>query len=102
MTKSALLSHRSPQNDSPILRIPQIESDSHDRIEIHAYNRSLSGRSCEVVHFSQKGETQGMRCCKSLVRVWLFLLAVVPAYCQRGTFGIDIGNTSDTFAGLPT
>jgi len=43
-----------------------------------------------------------MRCCKSLVRVWLFLLAVVPAYCQRGTFGIDIGNTSDTFAGLPT
>jgi len=43
-----------------------------------------------------------MRCCKSLVCVCLFLLAVVPAYCQRGTFGIDIGQTSDTFAGLPT
>lgn len=43
-----------------------------------------------------------MRRCKTLlVRVCLFLLAVVPAYCQRGTFGIDVGQTSDRFAALP-
>ena len=34
------------------------------------------------------------------VRVCLFfflLLATVPAYCQRGNLGIDVGETSDTF-----
>ena len=42
-----------------------------------------------------------MKRCKTLmVRLCLFLLAVVPAYCQRGTFGIDVGQTSDKFAGL--
>lgn len=37
-----------------------------------------------------------------LVRICLVLLAVVPAYCQRGTLGIDIGNTSDKFGSLST
>ena len=37
------------------------------------------------------------RCKTHLVRVCVFLLAAVPAYCQRGTFGIDIGQTSDKF-----
>lgn len=37
------------------------------------------------------------RCKTQLVRVCLFLLAAVPAYCQRGTFGIDVGQTSDKF-----
>lgn len=42
-----------------------------------------------------------MKHCKmQLVRVCLFLLAAVPAYCQRGTFGIDVGNTSDKFGAL--
>ena len=44
-----------------------------------------------------------MKHCQALlVRICLVLLAVVPAYCQRGTFGIDIGNTADTFGSLPT
>jgi hypothetical protein len=44
-----------------------------------------------------------MKRCKShLVRVLLFLLAAVPAYCQRGTFGVDAGQTSDKFGALPT
>jgi hypothetical protein len=39
-----------------------------------------------------------MKRCKTLaVRVCVLLLAVVPAYCQRGTFGIDVGQTSDKF-----
>lgn len=37
------------------------------------------------------------RCKTHLVRVCVFLLAAVPAYCQRGTFGIDVGQTSDKF-----
>ena len=42
-----------------------------------------------------------MKCCKThLVCVCLFLLAVVPAYAQRGNFGIDIGNSSDQFDSL--
>ncbi len=40
------------------------------------------------------------RCKTHLVRVCLFLLASVPAYCQRGTFGIDVGQTSDKFGAL--
>ena len=40
------------------------------------------------------------RCKTHLVRVCMFLLASVPAYCQRGTFGIDIGQTSDKFDAL--
>ena len=44
-----------------------------------------------------------MKHCKALlVRICLIFLAAVPAYCQRGTFGIDIGDTSDRFAGLPS
>lgn len=44
-----------------------------------------------------------MQFCKTyLVRVCLFLLVTLPAYCQRGNIGIDGGATSDTFAGLPT
>jgi len=42
------------------------------------------------------------RCQKVLTRFCLILLAVVPAYCQRGTLGIDIGQTSDKFASLPS
>jgi hypothetical protein len=42
-----------------------------------------------------------MRRCKTqLVRVCLFLIAASPAYCQRSTFGIDVGQTSDKFGGL--
>jgi len=40
------------------------------------------------------------RCKTHLVRVCLFLLAAVPAYCQRGTFGIDVGSSSDKFDSL--
>jgi hypothetical protein len=40
------------------------------------------------------------RCKTHLVRVCLFLLAAVPAYCQRGTFGVDVGQTSDKFGAL--
>lgn len=35
-----------------------------------------------------------------LVRVCLFLLVAVPAWCQRGNFGIDIGQSSDKFDSL--
>jgi hypothetical protein len=42
-----------------------------------------------------------MKLCKTqAVRVCAFLLAAVPAYCQRGTFGIDVGETSDKFGAL--
>ena len=40
------------------------------------------------------------RCQKVLTRFSLILLAVVPAYCQRGTLGLDIGQTSDKFSNL--
>ncbi|HEY1679276.1 MAG TPA: hypothetical protein VGG04_16285 [Candidatus Sulfotelmatobacter sp.] len=40
------------------------------------------------------------RCKTHVVRVCLFLLAAVPAYCQRGTFGVDVGQTSDKFDSL--
>lgn len=40
------------------------------------------------------------RCKMHLVRVCLFLLAAVPAYCQKSTFGIDVGQTTDKFDGL--
>jgi hypothetical protein len=32
--------------------------------------------------------------------ILLFLLATVPAYCQRGTFGVDVGQISDHFDGF--
>jgi hypothetical protein len=35
-----------------------------------------------------------------IARVCLFFLATVPAYCQRGTLGVDVGQTSDKFGGL--
>jgi hypothetical protein len=42
-----------------------------------------------------------MKLCKThLVRVCLFLMAAAPAYCQRSTFGIDVGQTSDKFGAL--
>ena len=40
-------------------------------------------------------ETHGLMVC-------LMVLAAVPAYCQRGTFGIDVGQTSDKFGALPS
>jgi len=40
------------------------------------------------------------RCQAVLTRFCMILLAVVPAYCQRGTIGIDIGQTSDKFDSL--
>lgn len=40
------------------------------------------------------------RCKTQVVRVCLFLLASIPAYCQRGSFGIDVGQTSDKFGAL--
>lgn len=36
------------------------------------------------------------------VLVCLMALAAVPAYCQRGTFGIDVGQSSDKFGALPS
>jgi hypothetical protein len=38
-----------------------------------------------------------------LIRTYLFLLfllAAVPAYCQRGTIGVDVGQVSDKFGAL--
>ncbi len=47
-----------------------------------------------------------MKPCKAdMVRIGvclLFLLAVVPAYCQRGTLGVDLGQVSDQFANIPS
>ena len=40
------------------------------------------------------------RCKTHLVRVCLLLLAAVPAYCQRGTVGIDVGSSADKFDSL--
>ena len=45
------------------------------------------------------------RCKPHLVRTGvflLFLLATVPAYCQRGTIDINVGETSDKFGALPS
>lgn len=42
-----------------------------------------------------------MKRCRMLLTRFVFVfLAVVPAYCQRGTLGVDIGETSDKFDGL--
>ncbi len=41
-----------------------------------------------------------MRWQTPMVGVCLLFLAAVPAYCQRGTLGIDVGQTSDRFGGL--
>lgn len=43
-----------------------------------------------------------MRCKTQGVLVCLLVLASVPAYCQRGTFGIDVGQSSDKFDSLPS
>jgi hypothetical protein len=49
------------------------------------------------------GGIAGMKLCKMhLVRVCLFLVAAVPAYSQKSTFGIDIGQTSDKFGAQPS
>jgi len=40
------------------------------------------------------------RCKADFVRMCLFLLATVPAYCQRGMIGVDAGQASDKFGGL--
>jgi hypothetical protein len=42
------------------------------------------------------------RCTTHLVRVCLLLTLAVPAYSQRGTFGIDVGQTADKFGSLPS
>ena len=42
-----------------------------------------------------RGKTHGVLVC-------LLVLAAVPAYCQRGTFGIDVGQSSDKFGALPS
>ncbi|HET6178530.1 MAG TPA: hypothetical protein VFE61_16480 [Candidatus Sulfotelmatobacter sp.] len=36
----------------------------------------------------------------AMLSVCLIFLAAVPAYCQRGTVGVDFGQTSDKFGGL--
>ena len=42
-----------------------------------------------------------MKPCKTLLlRGCVFLLAAVPAYCQRGEIGIDAGQAADKFGGL--
>jgi hypothetical protein len=40
-------------------------------------------------------------CKKQIVQVCLFLLAAIPAIAQRGTIGIDVGESSDRFGSLP-
>jgi hypothetical protein len=42
-----------------------------------------------------RGKTHGVLVC-------LMVLAAVPASCQRGTFGIDVGQSSDKFGALPS
>ncbi len=43
------------------------------------------------------------RCKTHVVRVCLFLIAVVPGYCQeRGKFGAILGQSSDRFDSLPS
>lgn len=42
-----------------------------------------------------RGKTHGVLVC-------LVILAAVPAYCQRGTFGIDVGQTTDKFGAVPS
>lgn len=42
------------------------------------------------------------RCKTQVLHVCLFLLAAVPAYCQRATLGIDAGQTSDKFGAQPS
>lgn len=42
------------------------------------------------------------RCKTQVLHVCLFLLAAVPAYCQRATIGIDAGQTSDKFGAQPS
>jgi len=42
------------------------------------------------------------RCKMQVLRVCLFLLATVPAYCQRATVGVDAGQTSDQFGTQPS
>src|SRR5436853_7041476 len=42
-----------------------------------------------------RGKTQGVLLC-------LVILVAIPAYCQRGTFGIEVGQSSDKFGSLPT
>jgi len=43
-----------------------------------------------------------MRLCKThfIFFICLFFLATVPAYCQRGTLGLDVGQTSDKSGGI--
>ena len=36
----------------------------------------------------------------SVIFLFLFLLATVPAYCQRGTLDLNVGQTSDRFGSL--
>lgn len=43
-----------------------------------------------------------MRCKTQGVLVCLLVLAAVSAYGQRGTFGIDVGQSSDKFDSLPS
>lgn len=43
-----------------------------------------------------------MRCKTQGVLVCLLVLAAVPAYSQRGTFGIDVGQSADKFDSLPS
>jgi hypothetical protein len=55
-----------------------------------------------VYTFAHEGETVLMKSCKMLlIGVCFFLLAIVPAYCQRGTLGVDFGETTDRFGALP-
>src|ERR1035437_4842140 len=53
-----------------------------------------------------KGGNVLMKPCKAdLVRTGfflLFLLVTVPAYCQRGTLDLNVGETSDKFGALAT
>jgi len=41
-----------------------------------------------------------MRWQTPVIGVCLIFLAAVPAYCQRGTIGVDVGQVSDRFGGL--
>jgi len=41
-----------------------------------------------------------MKLCTTQIAVFLFLLAAVPVFAQRGNVGIDVGETSDKFGNL--
>ena len=95
------------ENDSCLVSIQQSASNHSVR---HALEDPGDPVLCPTgfagVYTAHKGGNVLMKPCKAdVVRIGLFLLfllATVPAYCQRGTLGIDVGQISDRFAAYPS